>query len=489
MELRPYQIEAVTALQTAWYAGHRNVLLELAPGCGKSVIAAEICRRAVVKSKLRVLVLCHQKEILSQNQDALNTLTRGMVSSSIFCDGLGEKSLAGSVVFAHRDSFANCPSLESFPLVVVDEAHMISQRTDSKYQRILRAVKARFVVGLTATPYRLSGGLLYGRKKMFSVRAYTLNIDTLVDMGYLAPYEIIDENPLVTVEGDEAPDYEALGSKASVDAVLLESVRLIYKHMVDRHCTIIFCCSRAHAKAVQEHLAGCAYIDGETPADERAKLIEDLRDGKYRYVVNCNILTTGTDIPICDGVVMLRPTLSAGLFVQSIGRCLRLHPKKTKAKILELTDNYRIRFGSISDPMATYGTESENDAASISLGGDAPKKPCGECGMMVANSCKICPHCDTLFLKPKDVKAKEAIRIPVWDYGFEAARTRKGEFCYRTWFKTPMGTIREWLLTESTNQYMARLGHAKLKRLRQTGVTAITVSELDSMFPRVHTYH
>jgi len=126
MILRDYQTQAVQSVSSAFQAGKKRVMLELGPGSGKSLCAAEMCRRAV-KPGHKVLVLCHQKEILAQNQSALAKLAPH-IQTSVYCDGMGEKSTHGQVIFAHRDSYSLLANPPRSSFVIIDECHMVSKK-------------------------------------------------------------------------------------------------------------------------------------------------------------------------------------------------------------------------------------------------------------------------------------------------------------------------------------------------------------------------
>lgn len=484
MILRDYQIEAVKSVSSAFQAGKKRIMLELGPGSGKSVIAAEMCRLAA-KPEQKVLVLCHQKEILAQNQNALQKLAPH-IDTSVYCDGMGEKSTDGEVIFAHRDSYSRLANPPRSSFVIIDECHMVSKKRASKYQRILEAVQCAHLVGLSATPYRLNGGIIFGKNKPFEIRAYKMGIEELVHSGNLTPYRFVECDPQVIAGTSKRIDEEALGAIASQDANLNNSVELIMKHTQDRMCSIIYCCSRLHARRIAEQVPGCAYIDGNSHSKDRQHIIDKMREGKIKHVANVGVLTTGVDVPICDTVVMLRPTLSASLYVQAIGRALRLHTDKDEALIIEMTDNL-VRFGDINDPM-DYGTN-EIEELELSLGTECPTKECPGCQMEVKTPTRVCPHCNYMFLKPRENSSQERISINVVSYHIANTQTKAGHYAmYVTW-KTEKGTITEWLNINHPNKWVAQSAMAKMKRLRRGSIKTIMVADLDKAFPKVHSYH
>lgn len=487
MHLRDYQIEAIDALNRA-LEKHSRVLITAATGSGKSAIIAEICRQ----SEGRVLVLCHQAEILEQNARTLKALTGE--SASLFCAGLGVKDLSARVVIAHRDSLARV-QIPEFPTVIADECHLISERKDSRYQTIFARANASRIIGLTATPYRLQGGKIYGKGRFFDVQACQIGIRRLIDQGYLCDYEIVDCDPVFEASDIETSggdfDIEQLDAKGQSNVILQGSIAAIHKHTSKGNLGLIFATGRGHARAIQEALGMevCGYIDGETKQDRRERMISEMRSGEspYKWVVNVGCLTTGVDIPRVDSVIMLRPTQSAGLLLQCYGRGLRVHTSKTKLKILELTDNFN-RFGSIDSPML-FGT-ARPPADDLVVGNGPTGKECPSCGMTVGNATRQCPHCDYLFLKRReDYYNEDIVDLAVESFQIVASRTKKFENCFIVTFKTEIGEIKEWLLHESANQWKRNLSISKLRRLRTDKVTRIRATCLKEMYPKVLSYH
>ena len=488
MHLRDYQIKAVDALNRA-LEKHTRVLITAATGSGKSLLIAEACRQA----EGRVLVLCHQSEILEQNARALHALSGE--TASIYCAGLDSKCLKNRVVIAHRDSLARLPEVGKFPTVIIDEAHLLSNQAGTRYQNILAWAEPDRVIGLTATPYRLQGGKIYGKNGYFDVQACNIPVRQLIGEGRLCDYEVLDCDPVFetsdidTVGGDFDP--KQLDAKATSKLIIQGSVSAIEKHTGHGNLGIIFATGKGHARAIQEGLGmeRCGYIDGETRQDRRERMISEMRagDSPYKWVVNIGCLTTGVDIPRIDSIIMLRPTQSAGLWVQMVGRGLRVHTSKSKLKILELTDNFS-RFGSIDSPML-FGS-AKPPADDIVVGEASPGKECPSCGMMVGNATRQCPHCDHMFLKRREeYHGADVLELPVLKTVYQESRTKAGAPCFIVTFTTQVGDIKEWLLIASPHDWQRTKALAKLRRLRSDKVTMIRATGLNDPYPKVLSYH
>lgn len=486
-ELRPYQKEAIEAVRTAAQKGHRRILLSMSTGSGKSLCVASMAQKAPG----RVLVLCHQAEILKQNQKAFAEVSGGE-ASGIFCAGLGEKDLTKRVTFAHRDSLGNhLGNIGEWPLVIADECHLISSRTVSRYSQILEETNFRHLIGLTATPYRSSGGRIYGKGKTFDVCAYTVNIQTLIKQGYLSQYVVNIHTTLDTTgvaERGNDFDEASLSAKALQEKSLNDSAMAILQKTTDRKCTLIFCVGRKHAQEIAARLPACEYIDGETKQADRDTLLARMRAGQVKYCVNVGVLTTGTDIPCIDCVAMLRPTMSTSLYVQMVGRGLRKHPDKKNLLVLELTDNFE-RFGSLDDPML-FGSATEHEITETIGDTPPPLKACPECDFEVPNGTRECPHCGYLFIRARaDYGNGEIVSLDVISSHHAPCRTKNGDDAIVVTFVTQVGVIKEWLNINHSNPWVAQTSQAKLRKLRQMPVEVIKVRGLNETYPRILSYH
>ena len=172
----------------------------------------------------------------------------------------------------------------------------------------------------------------------------------------------------------------------------------------------MFCCSVAHAEHVRDKLrsldpgAGTRLVTGETPSDERAQTLGDFKKKLFKYLVNVNVLTTGFDATHVDCVVLLRATLSPGLYYQMVGRGFRLHPGKSECVVLDFGTNVR-RHGPV-DSITRKAKKKDKDGA-------APVKQCPGCEYMIHASYSTCPECGFVF-PLKDAKhGQKADTAPV----------------------------------------------------------------------------
>lgn len=355
--LRPYQQEAVDATLNYFRKHLEPAVIVLPTGAGKSLVIAELARLA----RGRVLVLAHVKELVAQNHDKYQALG---LEADIFAAGLDSKGSEGKVVFGSVQSVAR--NLEhfnaKFSLLIVDECHRIGDKQESQYQQIISHLRhcnpEIRLLGLTATPYRLSKGWIYryhyhgmvrgDEQALFRDCIYELPLRYMIKNGYLTPPERLDM-PVVQYDFSRLQaESDGLFSEADLNRELAQQKRItphIIKQIVSfgeqRRGVMIFAATVEHAKEVTallpEHQA--ALITADTPGAERDSLITRFKQQEYRYLVNVSVLTTGFDAPHVDLIAILRPTESVSLYQQIVGRGLRLAPRKKDCLILDYAGN------------------------------------------------------------------------------------------------------------------------------------------------------
>jgi DNA repair protein RadD len=389
LSLRPYQQAAVDAV---WAQIHRHCYASLPTGSGKSHVIAELCRRALEYPETRVVVLAHVRELIEQNAEKIAAALPN-TDVAIYCAGLREKRI-GVVTVASVQSLARIKdTLPSIDLFIVDEAHRIPHGDIGQYRALFAAQPEAKVIGMTATPYRLKGGLLHeGDDALFDLLAYECKTGDLIDEGWLSPVKArsgsahadtsglhVRGGEFITTELIDAFDRATLTASAVDDVVNLAH---------GRNSIMVFCCSVAHCFKVRNELmrrgiASVAVITGETDSQTRADTIKAFKGRTLRVLVNCDVLTTGFDAPNVDCIVMLRATKSPGLYVQILGRGLRKAEGKTDCLFLDYGQNVE-RHGCV-DWITAKRVQSGD--------GDAPVKTCPECEAYVMAGKRICPHC------------------------------------------------------------------------------------------------
>jgi DNA repair protein RadD len=187
------------------------------------------------------------------------------------------------------------------------------------------------------------------------------------------------------------------------DAITQSAVNEIFSYSTNRKSWLIFCAGVDHAyhvrDAVRSRGVTCETIVGDTPSAQREAIINDFKAGRIQCLTNANVLTTGFNAPAVDLIAMLRPTKSAGLYVQIVGRGCRLALGKTDCLVLDFAGNIA-RHGPI-DAIKPKTPKAGED-------GDAPTKACPECDSIVHAAVRQCPDCGHMFPEPQikiDAKA------------------------------------------------------------------------------------
>src|SRR5438876_3314006 len=336
---RPYQHEAVAALLAAAARGVQRPLLVLPTGTGKTIIFALLVQRRGG----RALILAHRDELIQQAVDKLHlvdpTMALGVVQPA-------SAELTAPTVVASVQTLSRRPRLArlvpDFQTIVIDEAHHAPAPT---YRRILEYCRAwhpegPLVVGVTATPER---GDRQSLRPVFDRIVYQKTLLEMMQAGYLVDLRALqvllqaDFDALRTAHGDfvEA-ELEHLLLAANAPAQVLAAFQA---HAADRKA-LLFTPTVALASAMAKTFcaAGIAAeaLDGTTPLATRRAILQRLHTGATRVVANCAVLTEGFDEPSVDCVIMARPTQSAVLYQQMLGRGTRTYPGKIDCLVLDV---------------------------------------------------------------------------------------------------------------------------------------------------------
>lgn len=422
-EPRDYQSAAVDAMWSALRQRRESKPLAVLPtGAGKSVVLAEFGRRVAEGwSAARILVATHKRELVEQDAEKLTAML-GADRVGVYCAGLKRHDVGRPVTVASIQSIAHrLDEIDRVDLMIVDEAHLIPHKGSGRYRKVIDGLKKRNprfrVAGLTATPYRMSSGLLHkGDGAIFTEICVDVPIPELIDRGFLSPLRSkrgvasADVSGVRTRGGDYVPSELA---KAVNDAdVVRGAVSEIVKHAADRKSILVFAAGIDHALMVREEMAAqgikASCVFGSTPAGERDRIIAGFRAGLIRAIVNVDVLTTGFDAPAIDCVVMLRPTKSPGLYYQMVGRGIRVAPGKKDCLILDFTDNVMTH-----GPIDRLSTIAPSSGGKRSAGaGEPPFKicpSCRECVHAALGSCSCCGYAFPVVEEaPHGTRASEA---------------------------------------------------------------------------------
>jgi DNA repair protein RadD len=418
LTLRPYQQEAVDSIYKYFGNNGGNPLVILPTATGKSLVIADFIRSAIGHfPDTRIIVGTHVKELVAQNQAEFHGLCPEIMSG-VYSAGLKSRNTTEPVLFVGIQSvYKRAFELGRCDLLLIDEAHLVPHKGYGMWRRFISELMVANpdmkVIGLTATGYRLDSGILIeGDDRIFTDICYEYPLLDAVRDGYVC--EVIPENPETTYDissvkkrgGEYLPG--ALERAINIDEKTDQAIDEILVCGADRNSWLIFAAGNDHAKELYNKLAAkgisCALVLQDTPATERDKATEDIKTGRIKCLINNLIYTTGFNAPNIDMIVCFRPTGSAGLWVQIVGRGFRLHPSKKNCLALDFGRNAD-RHGPLDQ---ISGSRKRGDGD-----GEAPVKNCPKCHSVVFAGTSICPDCQYEFPREEAEIDSKASTAPI----------------------------------------------------------------------------
>lgn len=411
-ELRKYQKDAIAAAKDYLFKEEgKNPVVVLPTGAGKSIVLAQICKDFIEEYfEIGIIILAHVKELVKQNYGKFNKLMKGEFEAGICCASLNRKDLNKQITFASIQSvFRRVDGIREKHLIIVDEAHHINVEDEGMYRQFIEGMKKRTnvkVLGLTATPYRTKDGNICGPDYIFNDICYEAKIPDLIAQGYLSPLtnkvteSSVDLSKIHIKRGDfDVKELDEFINKKEAVKSAVEDI--INKSKEKKHC-VVFCINIKHAENICEELKDL----GESAEIIHSKISEEARDSvidmfhkkEIKYLVNVNVLTEGFDAPFIDCVVLLRPTMSPGLYYQMVGRGFRIAEGKKDCLVLDYGENI-LRHGCID--------QIETQPKVISKKGQAPVKKCPKCFTVVHAAKKECQECGYIFEIKDETKHKK----------------------------------------------------------------------------------
>lgn len=332
MNLRPYQKEAVQAIETGWEE-YKRQLLVLPTGCGKTIVFSQVAKDRTNRG--RVLILAHRDELIEQARDKYHSLTGDYTAkekaSESSIDSLWPVTV-GSVQTMMRDSRLSRFPQDHFRTVIVDEAH---HTLADSYQNILQHFDSADVLGVTATPDR-------GDKKnlgqYYDRIAYEYSLLQAVQDGYLC--KLNARTVPLTIDMSDVKvrvgDYEVNSIAEALEPYLPQIAKAISQYAGNRK-TVVFLPLVSIAQEFRDQCCAVGLdareVNGNSP-DRKETLEWFDKAGPGAVLCNAMLLTEGWDCPSVDCIVVLRPTKIRSLYVQMIGRGTR--PAEGKENLLIL---------------------------------------------------------------------------------------------------------------------------------------------------------
>jgi DNA repair protein RadD len=306
MTLRPYQKEAVDrTFECIRNDSTQGYCISAPCASGKSLMIAELAKRVINGTELqgcfkRALIVSHVQEIIQQDYDHIEQLLPNQVG--VFSAGLKRCDTSHSIIVAGIQSVWRSTRLGNFDMVIVDECHLIPPQETSMYRTLITNLRESnpnlMLVGLTATPFRMDGGNIYGDGKLFNCLSYEIDYKTLMEQGFIVRCKAKE----IDIMSDD--DFRQLRtrmgeySQNSIDRVY-DSLKIkdIIKDVIDRtkDCkqVLVFSPSVLTCYVIKEHLnslGGAEIVTGATTKPVRIQLIDDFKQFKFKYLINVNCL-------------------------------------------------------------------------------------------------------------------------------------------------------------------------------------------------------
>ena len=340
-KLNVLQQTSLKELSTAHQIGQRSGLIVLPTGSGKTRIAAQDARAFDAQC---VLYLAHRHEILDVAQDEYTSVfgiaSIQKIESKEDFSRLKRINLSTTqFITRHLESMPE----DAFDYIVVDEFHHAAA---PGYKKLLSRVRPRFLLGMTATPFRLDrqdiaklcdGNIL----AQFELRSG-------IDSGILAPYHYY--GCFDNIDYSKIPHQYGRYRVRDLEKFLIiperdEAIINMWRKKADLSPTLAFCCSHEHAKRmarrfVEAGISADVYLS-TTEREKRRSLVSDLATGHIKVLCTVDVLNEGVDIPFIECLLFLRPTESKRVFLQQLGRGLRKSVGKSHCTVIDFIGNFK----------------------------------------------------------------------------------------------------------------------------------------------------
>jgi len=431
-DLRPYQRHSFDELRNGFAAGHRRQVLVVPTGGGKTTIAAKLIESTLAKASRpnAVLFMAHRTELISQCSERLDE--NGITAHGVIMSSHPRRRPFAPVQVASVDTLANRKPLDPPPvLIIADECH---RTLGGRQTRVIQELyPTAFVIGLTATPWRLDRRGLGqydadGQARMFSRMVVGATYSQLIGDGFiLEPRVCCPWKPDLTgVEITDSGDYneEQLAEVCDTPQTIRDAVDR-WLELSNGARTVAFAASIDHSLHLVEafNAAGvrAAHLDGTTDPDERKSILAKLKAHELDVVSNFNVLGEGWDCPACEVCILARPTTSLALYMQMVGRVLRpaIAAGKTRALVLDLAGSVLRHGWPTADRNWTLADRPKRGRKGAAPPEECDAPPVGVCPACLfarptAEAGKPCPNCgyvEPVVVKPADLESTSGVPL------------------------------------------------------------------------------
>lgn len=366
-KLRNYQQAGVDkGIEFLTTGNKKDIPIIVAPtAAGKSIYIANMAKTL----QAGVLVLQPTKELLEQNYAKFEAYGG---QAGIYSASMNSKEI-GHVTFATIGSIKKNPEMFSHVrYIIIDECHLVPPKDESMFMSFISQLKDVRVVGLTATAFRLksyhdpfSGEpfskinlLPRERPRFFNRFLHVTQIFELYQQGFLSPIKYVKlpwDSSLLKVNTTGAEFTTQSMEFAMNEQLIFQGIINVVDQSIDkgRKHRLVFVQSVSDAEKLAKKCKGSACVSADTPKAERSRIIDEFKAGKIKTVFNVGVLTVGFDFPELDTIIIARPTMSLSLYMQMIGRGIRVAPGKDHCTVVDMCGNVD-RFGQIERIVYLY---------------------------------------------------------------------------------------------------------------------------------------
>jgi len=390
-QLRPYQ-ESLIEDSNFEFQNHKKRVCIVSPcGSGKTMIMAHMSIQARLQGS-NVLFVVHRQELIEQSSKTFSEfyISHGIIAAGYMMDVSEKIQIASIQTVVRRLEKINVPDI-----IILDECQHSPAGT---WRKLLDYFPNAFVIGLTATPWRMGGR---GLGDIFESLIMGPSIKELIEMGNLAPFQYYAPPVAADLDGIKVKygEFDKADVTLRMDkSEIIGDLISYYNKLIPGASAVCYCSSISHSEHTAEMFRqaniSAVHIDGETPMVVRKDAIDGFRNGNVKILCNVDLVSEGLDIPTMDAVILARPTQSLTLFIQQAMRCMRMD-KNNPGKIATIIDHvgnvYRHGLPDEDRAWSLEGKVKKREPNEISIRqcpecyyAHLPAKQCPKCGFVYA---------------------------------------------------------------------------------------------------------